>query len=61
MKEQNIRRKNECDAKVMKGELSTDVKKFQECLDEGKRVDSFKDKIYRKYMGIEDSVDLNQI
>jgi hypothetical protein len=61
MKEQNLRRKNECDAKVMKGELSTDAKKFQECLDEGKRVDSFKDKIYRKYMGIDDFVDSNQI
>lgn len=56
MAEQNARRKNECDAKVMNGQLSTDKKKYQECLDEGKRKDSLKDKIYRKYMGIDDSV-----
>lgn len=56
MAEQDARRKNKCDAKVMRGELSaTDGKKYQECLDEGKRKDSLKDRIYRKYMGIDDS------
>lgn len=56
MAEQDARRKNECDAKVMRGELSTDKKKYQECLDEGKRKDSLKDRIYRKYMGIDGGV-----
>lgn len=54
LREQEVRRKNECDAKVMSGELSIEPKKYQKCIDEGKRKDSFKDKIYRKYMGIED-------
>jgi hypothetical protein len=52
MREQDLRRKNECDAKVMKGQLSSDKKKYQECLDRGKREDSIKDRIYRKFMGI---------
>jgi hypothetical protein len=51
--EQDLRRKNACDAKIMSGELISDAKKYQECLDEGKRKDSFKDKIYRKFMGID--------
>lgn len=51
--EQNVRRKNECDAKVMSGELSADEKKYEACLEEGKRKDSMKDRIYRKYMGID--------
>ena len=55
MKEQNIRRKNECDAKVMNGSLSSDKKKYQECLDAGKRKDSLKDRIYRKFMGIDEA------
>jgi len=54
LREQEVRRKNECDAKVMAGTLSMDNKKFQECLDAGKRKDSFRDRIYRKLMGIED-------
>ena len=53
MAEQDIRRKNECDAKVMRGELDgTNAKKYQACLDAGKRKDSLKDRIYRRYMGI---------
>ena len=53
MAEQDIRRKNECDAKVMRGELDgTNAKKYQACLDAGKRKDTLKDRIYRKYMGI---------
>jgi hypothetical protein len=56
MNEQEARRKNECDAKVMKGEVLADKKKYQECLDEGKRKDTLKDRIYRKYMGIEDNI-----
>jgi hypothetical protein len=51
MRDQDQRRKNECDAKMMSGELLTN-KNYQECLDEGKRQGSFKDKIYRKWMGI---------
>lgn len=56
MVEQDARRKNECDAKVMRGELKSDKKKYQACLDEGKREDSMKDRIYRKYMGIDNIV-----
>lgn len=58
IREQDVRRKNECDAKVMSGEiLSTDKKfktKYQECIDAGKRKDTLSDRIYRKYMGIDD-------
>lgn len=54
MREQDARRKNECDAKVMSGAVKSDEKSYQECLDEGKRKDSFKDRIYRKYMGIDE-------
>lgn len=56
MAEQDARRKNECDAKVMRGELKSDKKKYQACLDEGKREDSMKDRLYRKYMGIDNIV-----
>ena len=64
MKEQDLRRKNECDAKVMSGELNgSDKKKYQACLDAGKRVDTLKDRIYRKFMGIdtEDTATLDLI
>jgi hypothetical protein len=54
LKEQDARRSNECQAKVMSGQISSDPKSFQACVDEGKRVDSFKDRIYRKFMGIDD-------
>lgn len=52
LKEQNARRKNECDAKLMAGEIGTKDKDMQACLDAGKREDSAKDRIYRKWMGI---------
>lgn len=52
MAEQDARRKNECNAKIMSGAL--DAKNLQACIDEGKRKDSLKDRIYRKYMGIDD-------
>lgn len=53
IQEQDARRKNECDQRVMRGELPS-TKKYQECLDEGKRKDSLADRIYRKYMGIDE-------
>ncbi len=56
MREQNERRKNECQAKVMAGVIPADEKSVEKCQDEGKRKDSAKDRIYRKFMGI-DSVD----
>ena len=52
LKEQNARRKNECNAKLMAGEIGTKDKDMQACLDAGKREDSAKDHIYRKWMGI---------
>lgn len=55
LQEQEIRRKNECQAKVMSGQIVGDPKSFQACLDEGKRKDSLKDRLYRKYMGIDDA------
>lgn len=57
LREQDERRKNQCDAKVMSGEiLATDKKAMEKCLNEGKREDSVKDRLYRKLMGI-DSAD----
>ena len=56
MLEQEIRRKNECDAKVMSGAVKSDQKSYQECLDAGKRKDTFKDRMYRKYMGIDEAI-----
>jgi len=53
MREQDVRRKNECQSKVMSGAITADPKVFQACMDEGKRKDTLKDRIYRKYMGIE--------
>lgn len=53
LKEQNLRRENECKAKVLSGAIKSDEKSFQKCLDEGKRKDSLSDRIYRKYMGID--------
>lgn len=54
MVEQNTQRKNECDAKVMSGELSTGVKIYQACLEESLRKDSFKDRMHQKFMRIYD-------
>lgn len=53
LKEQNLRRENECKAKVLSGEIKSDEKSFQKCIDAGKRKDSLSDRIYRKYMGID--------
>lgn len=53
IKEQDIRRENECKVKVMNGQIKNDDKSFQKCMDEGKRKDSMADRIYRKYMGID--------
>lgn len=53
LKEQNARRKNECQAKLMAGTIGTKPKDMENCLNEGKREDSAKDRIYRKFMGID--------
>jgi len=54
LREQDERRKNECNAKIMAGVISADDKKgLEKCLDEGKRKDSAKDRLYRKFMGID--------
>lgn len=53
LKEQNARRKNECQAKLMAGLIGTSPKDMEKCLDAGKREDSAKDRIYRKFMGID--------
>jgi hypothetical protein len=53
LKEQNARRKNECQAKLMAGLIGTTPKDMDKCLDAGKREDSMKDRIYRKFMGID--------
>lgn len=55
LQEQEFRRKNECQSKVLSGQIVGDPKSFQACLDEGKNKDSLKDRIYRKYMGINDA------
>ena len=59
LRDQDARRKNECTAKVMAGQIGTSSKDMDKCLDAGKRKDSFKDRLYRKYMGI-DSVSSEQ-
>lgn len=56
LREQDERRKNECQAKVMAGIIPADEKSVENCLEEGKRKDSVKDRLYRKFMGI-DSVE----
>lgn len=53
LKDQNERRKNDCQAKLMAGQIGTKPKDMDKCLDAGKREDSMKDRLYRKYMGIE--------
>jgi hypothetical protein len=54
LSEQNARRKNECQAKVLANQIK--AKDMDKCLDEGKRKDSAKDRIYRKFMGIDSIV-----
>lgn len=53
LREQDERRANECQARIMAGTLSSDEKSLKACLDEGKRKDSARDRIYRKFMGID--------
>jgi hypothetical protein len=53
LNEQELRRTNDCKARVLKGEIKGDDKSFQKCVDEGKRKDTLADRIYRKYMGID--------
>ena len=53
LREQNDRRKNECQAKVMNKQIGSSNKDFDKCLDAGKRKDTAKDKLYRKFMGID--------
>jgi len=52
LREQNARRKNECNAKLMAGQIGTKDKDMEACLNAGKRQDSATDGIYRKWMGI---------
>ncbi len=59
LREQNARRKNECQAKLMAGAISSDPKEFEKCLDEGKRKDSAKDRLYRKFMGIDSTAEIS--
>jgi hypothetical protein len=54
LREQDARRRNECQAQVMSGAIAGDPKTFEACMDAGKRKDSMRDRIYRKYMGIEE-------
>ena len=61
LREQNERRKNECQAKVMAGIIPADEKSIQACQDEGKRKDSAKDRIYRKFMGIDGVSDIPSV
>lgn len=53
MREQDERRKNECQARLMAGTIGAGPKDMEKCLDEGKRKDSLKDQLYRKLMGID--------
>ena len=53
LREQDARRKNECQAKLMAGTIGTKPKDMEKCLNEGKREDSAKDRLYRKFMGID--------
>lgn len=52
LQDQNARRKNECNAKLMAGQIGTKDKDMQACLNAGKRQGSATDGIYRKWMGI---------
>ncbi len=52
LKDQNARRKNECNAKLMAGLIGTKDKDMESCLNAGKRQGSATDGIYRKWMGI---------
>ena len=56
LKEQNARRNNECQAKLMNGTIGSSEKDMEACLNAGKRKDSAKDRIYRKFMGIDSTV-----
>ena len=51
LREQNERRKNECNAKLMAGTIGTKDKDMKACLNASKRVGSFTDSIYKKWMG----------
>ncbi len=51
LREQNARRKNECNAKLMAGTIGKREKDMKACLNAGKRESSFTDGIYRKWMG----------
>ena len=53
LREQNERRKNECQIKLMEGKIGTSDKDLENCLEEGKRKDTMKDRLYRKFMGID--------
>lgn len=53
LSEQNTRRKNECKAKLLAGQIGATPRDMDNCLDAGKRKGSFKDSIYRKFMGID--------
>lgn len=57
LREQDERRKNECQAKVMAGVIASDEKSIEKCQDEGKRKDSAKDRLYRKFMGIDSVIE----
>ena len=52
LREQNARRKNECDAKLMAGTIGKKDKDMKACLNAGKRDGSATDGLYRKWMGI---------
>lgn len=56
LREQNARRANECQGKLMAGLIGTSEKDMEACLNEGKRKDSAKDRIYRKFMGIDSAI-----
>lgn len=59
LREQNDRRKNECQAKLMAGQIGKSNKDFDKCLDAGKRKDTAKDKLYRKFMGIDSYTEIS--
>jgi hypothetical protein len=52
LRDQNARRKNECNAKLMAGQIGVKDKDMEACLNAGKREGSATDGIYRKWMGI---------
>ena len=51
LREQNARRKNECQAMLMAGTIGTKPKDMEACLNDGKRQGSITDGIYKKWMG----------